>query len=102
MLDPTDWRLSNSGRFSQENFEKNAEMALKFAEYAKSKGCTGAQLSLAWLLSKGPDVFPIPGTRNPIRLEENVGCMNVSLSEHEIKEIEDIRILFVKDLERDI
>jgi aryl-alcohol dehydrogenase-like predicted oxidoreductase len=53
MLDPTDWRLTGTGRFSEENFDRNADVALKFSGYAEKKGCTGAQLSLAWLLSKG-------------------------------------------------
>ncbi len=61
-----------------------------FFEIAKSKGCTPAQLALAWMHSRGADVFPIPGTKSVVRLEENAGAYRVfeALTDAEIKAIE--------------
>jgi aryl-alcohol dehydrogenase-like predicted oxidoreductase len=74
-------------RFSAENFPKN----LKFVEYiqsaAEKKGCTAAQLSLAFLIAQGDDIIPIPGTKSIERLEENAGSLDVVLTEAELKDI---------------
>jgi aryl-alcohol dehydrogenase-like predicted oxidoreductase len=55
-----------------------------------AKGCTPAQLALAWVLAQGPDVVPIPGTRSRSRLEENAGAPKIDLSDHELAEIDEL------------
>ena len=54
---------------------------------AAEKGCTPAQITLAWLLAQGPDVVAIPGTRYAKRLDENLGALNVTLSPNEVSRI---------------
>jgi aryl-alcohol dehydrogenase-like predicted oxidoreductase len=61
-----------------------------FFEYAKKKGCTPAQLALAWLHAQGEDIFPIPGTKSPMRVEENLGAFKVVLTAQEAIELADI------------
>ena len=60
----------------------------KVEEIAKEKGCTPAQLALAWLLAQGADVVPIPGTKTRARLEENAGALGVSLSAGDLARID--------------
>ncbi|GAB7342181.1 hypothetical protein MBLNU457_g0435t1 [Dothideomycetes sp. NU457] len=74
-------------RFSEENFPKNLKLVDEITSLAKKKGCTPAQLTLAWILAQGEDFFPIPGTTNPKRLDENLGALKVELSKHEEAEI---------------
>ena len=57
---------------------------------ARDKGCTPAQLALAWLLACGPDVVPIPGTKHRARLEENLGAISVALSAAELAHIDEV------------
>jgi aryl-alcohol dehydrogenase-like predicted oxidoreductase len=82
-----DWRRTNP-RFQGENLEKNLVLAERIREIAGAKGCTPAQLALAWLLAQGKDIVPIPGTRSIKRLEENAGASQVALSADDLKEIE--------------
>lgn len=82
-----DWRRTQP-RFSAENFAKNVQSA--FFDFAKKKGCTPAQLALAWLHAQGEDIFPIPGTKSPSRVEENLGAFRVVLSAQEAVELADI------------
>ncbi|RUS29111.1 pyridoxine 4-dehydrogenase [Jimgerdemannia flammicorona] len=77
-------------RFNAENFPKNLDLVRRFDELAKAKGITSSQLVLAWVLAQGQDFIPIPGTKRIKYLEENVGAANVTLSEHELKEIRKI------------
>ena len=77
-----------SPRFQGENFGKNLDVVAKVEELAREKGCTPAQLALAWLLAQGPDVVPIPGTKSRARLEENAGALAVSLSAADLARIE--------------
>jgi len=84
-----DWRLTQP-RFSEENFANNLELADRTIELAKKKGCTPSQLALAWLLKQGPNVIPIPGTRQLKYLEENWGALQVDLSEQDLKEIREV------------
>jgi aryl-alcohol dehydrogenase-like predicted oxidoreductase len=72
-LEPGDWRRSNP-RFQGENFDKNLEIVRRLEELAATKGCTPAQLALAWLLAQGEDVIPIPGSTRAERVEENAAC----------------------------
>jgi aryl-alcohol dehydrogenase-like predicted oxidoreductase len=84
-----DWRRFMP-RFQGENFGKNLELVDRVEEMAGRKGCTPAQLALAWVLARGPDVVPIPGTRRRSRLEENAGAMGIVLSEEDLAEIDEI------------
>jgi len=77
-----------SPRFQGENFKKNLELVAKVEEIAKEHKCTPAQLALAWVLAQGDDIVPIPGTRHPKRVEENVGALNVVLSENDLRRID--------------
>ncbi|KAL4902681.1 hypothetical protein BDW74DRAFT_158313 [Aspergillus multicolor] len=72
-------------RYNEENFNKNLKAVDKLSAFAKDKGCTVSQLTLAWLLAQGDDVFPIPGTTRISALEENVGSLKVELMEEEEK-----------------
>ncbi len=82
-----DFRRQNP-RFQGENFQKNLELVAKVEEIAKEHRCTPAQLGLAWVLAQGDDIVPIPGTRHPKRVEENVGALNVVLSENDLRRID--------------
>ena len=79
-----DWRRSQP-RFSDENFQKNLQT--EFFEYAKKKNCSPAQLALAWLHHQGDDIFPIPGTKNPARVAENLGSLKIHLTTEEVEEV---------------
>src|SRR5687768_14306016 len=78
-LAPDDWRLRNP-RFQGENFQKNLDLAARVQTLAREKGCTAAQLALAWLLSRGKDIVPIPGSTRAERVAENAGALDVQLS----------------------
>lgn len=70
-------------RFSAENFPKNLKLVDQITEVAKKKGVEASQVTLAWLLAQGDDIFPIPGTTKVNRLKENLGALNVKLSQEE-------------------
>jgi aryl-alcohol dehydrogenase-like predicted oxidoreductase len=74
-------------RFQGEHLEHNMALLTAFRGIAARRGCTPAQLSLAWLLAQGPDVLPIPGTKRIERLEENLAALDVELSQEEIDSI---------------
>jgi aryl-alcohol dehydrogenase-like predicted oxidoreductase len=82
-----DGRRAQHPRFQQENFEHNRQLVAKIEAMAAAKGCTPAQLTLAWLLAQGDDVVAIPGTRHRARLDENAGAMAVSLTAEEVAAI---------------
>jgi aryl-alcohol dehydrogenase-like predicted oxidoreductase len=71
-------------RFQGENFARNLALVDRVAAMAAAKGCTPAQLVLAWVLAQGPDVLAIPGTRRLDRLAENLGALSVALSAAEV------------------
>lgn len=79
-----DGRRAAHPRFQQENFDHNRALVAKIEEIAKEKGCTPAQVTLAWVLAQGPDVVAIPGTRYPQRLDENIGALRVKLSADDV------------------
>ncbi len=85
-LAANDWRRNNP-RFQGENFAKNVAVADRVQELASEKGCTPAQLALAWLLSR-PAVIPIPGTSSEARLVENVQAAEIHLSKSDVTRIE--------------
>lgn len=86
-LDADDWRRSQP-RFSAENAERNRALAAKVEELAEEKGVTSAQLALAWVLAQGDDVVPIPGTKRRRYLEQNVGALEVELTEADLTRID--------------
>ena len=86
-LDADDYRR-DSPRFQGENFAKNLQLAGRIAELAQEKGIKPSQLALAWVLSRGDNMVPIPGTKHRHYLEENIAALDVSLSEAEIAAIE--------------
>ena len=86
-LAPDDWRRNNP-RFTGENFRRNLVLADRVRELAAEKGCTPAQLALAWLIRRHDDVIPIPGTSSIARLEENVAAVDVGLTAEDLDRIE--------------
>jgi aryl-alcohol dehydrogenase-like predicted oxidoreductase len=85
-LDPTDWRRTNP-RFGEKALQANLKLAAAVKEIAGEKGVTPAQLALAWVLAQGKDVIPIPGTKRVRYLEDNMGALNVALTESDRKKI---------------
>jgi aryl-alcohol dehydrogenase-like predicted oxidoreductase len=77
-------------RFSAENFPKNIELVHKLEDIAKQKGCTTSQLAIAWLLSKGKDIFPLFGTTKIASVIENAEAAKVTLTEEELKKINEL------------
>jgi len=77
-------------RFDDEHWENNTRLVNDFAELANDKGCTPAQLALAWVLAQGDDMIPIPGTKRRKYLEENAAAVDIELSLNELQKIEDI------------
>jgi aryl-alcohol dehydrogenase-like predicted oxidoreductase len=73
---------------SPENLEKNKVLLERVKALADKKNCSLNQLALAWVIHKGPDVVPIPGTTKKANLDSNIGAFSVHLSEEEIAEIE--------------
>jgi len=77
-------------RFQGENFGRNRELVERVRAVAARKGCTPAQLSLAWVLARGEDVVPIPGTKRRKYLEENARAVEIEITPEELREIEEI------------
>lgn len=77
-----------SPRFQGTNFQTNLDLVERVEAIARAKGCTPAQLALAWVLAQGDDIVPIPGTRHVSRLEENVGALQVTLSAEDLRRID--------------
>jgi aryl-alcohol dehydrogenase-like predicted oxidoreductase len=75
-------------RFGEGNIESNLVLVDRLAEVAKQKHCTTAQLALAWVLSQGPDVVPIPGTKRIRYLEENVASIEIEITRSDRDHIE--------------
>jgi aryl-alcohol dehydrogenase-like predicted oxidoreductase len=76
-------------RFQGENFARNLDLVERVQEIAAEKGCTPAQLALAWVLSRGDDVVPIPGTKRRTYLEDNAGASEVELDGDDLARIEE-------------
>lgn len=77
-------------RFQDENFERNLTLVNRVKQIAARKGCEPAQLALAWVLAKGEDIIPIPGTKRVNYLEQNAGAVNVKLSIDDVEELDGI------------
>lgn len=88
-LAPDDYRRY-SPRFQGDNFKKNLELVDRITELAKVKGITAGQLALAWMLSGGYGIVPIPGTKRRQYLEENVAAADVTLSEDDLARIAEV------------
>jgi aryl-alcohol dehydrogenase-like predicted oxidoreductase len=88
-LVPEDWRRNNP-RFQGKNFDANRDLVTKVEELARAKDCTPAQLALAWLLSRGPDIVPIPGSTRAERVEENAAAVRLNLTRDEAATLEAI------------
>jgi aryl-alcohol dehydrogenase-like predicted oxidoreductase len=86
-LEAGDFRRDNP-RFQGENFQKNLELVERVEELAAAKGCTSAQIALAWVLAQGEDIVPIPGTTRVKNLEENVAALEVELTHDELRDLE--------------
>jgi aryl-alcohol dehydrogenase-like predicted oxidoreductase len=86
-FEPGDFRASNP-RFAQDAFEANRRIVDVVKDIAAEKGVTPAQVALAWVHSRGDDVVPIPGTRRPSRLAENVGALEVTFTRDELDRLE--------------
>ncbi|HZU76044.1 MAG TPA: aldo/keto reductase [Dehalococcoidia bacterium] len=88
-LPADDVRRQRFPRYSEENLDANVALAARVRDIADRKGCTAAQLALAWLLHQGDDIVPIPGTKRRGRLEENAAAADVDLSADDLREIGD-------------
>jgi len=84
-----DFRRRNP-RFQGENFDHNLELVREVEQLASEKGITPGQLALAWVLARGDDIVPIPGTKHVKYLEENVAAANVTLSENDIERLDSV------------
>jgi aryl-alcohol dehydrogenase-like predicted oxidoreductase len=80
----------NHPRFQGENFEKNIELVREVEKMAEEKGCTTAQLALAWVLAQGEDIVPIPGTKHIKYLDENIGALDVRLNDADLARLDAI------------
>jgi aryl-alcohol dehydrogenase-like predicted oxidoreductase len=86
-LDAGDFRR-HGPRFTGDNLDANLKLAAKVAEIAESKGCTPAQLALAWVLAQGDDIVPIPGTKRREYLEQNAAAVDVELTADDLARID--------------
>jgi len=88
-LAPGDWRRMNP-RFQGENLSRNLQLVERIAEVAQGKGLTAAQLALAWVLARGRDIVPIPGTRRRTRLQENAAAAGVVLTPDDLRRLDEV------------
>jgi aryl-alcohol dehydrogenase-like predicted oxidoreductase len=84
-----------SPRFQGENFQKNLDLVGRLREIAKEKGCTPAQLAIAWVTAQGKDIVPIPGTKRRSYLEENVAALELELTPDDLRRIDEVAPLGV-------
>jgi aryl-alcohol dehydrogenase-like predicted oxidoreductase len=77
-------------RFTGENLDHNIELVHEIERIAQEKGCTAAQLALAWVLARGQDVVPIPGTKRRKYLEQNIDALSVQLTDEDLRRIDSI------------
>ena len=84
---PEDDYRRHSPRFQGENFARNLELVARIEEMARTRGCTPAQLALAWVLAQGEDMVPIPGTKRRKYVDENLGAVRVELTPDDLARI---------------
>jgi len=87
---PADDYRRNAPRFQGENFKKNLELVKHIEQLATEKGCTPAQVALAWVMAQGEDIVPIPGTKHRKYLEENAAAIDVTLTPEDLRRIDEI------------
>ncbi len=87
---PEDDYRRQSPRFQGENFQRNLDLVRRIEEMAAQKGCTPAQLALAWVLAQGEDIVPIPGTKRRRYLEENFAALEVELTGEDLARINEV------------
>lgn len=80
----------NHPRFQGENFQKNLDLVREVEKMAAEKGCTTAQLALAWVLAQGDDIVPIPGTKHVKYLDQNIDALKVHLSDEDLERLDAI------------
>ncbi|MEO8453716.1 MAG: aldo/keto reductase [Sphingomicrobium sp.] len=80
----------NHPRFQGENFQRNLDLVREVEQMAREKGCTTAQLALAWVLAQGEDIVPIPGTRHIKYLDENIGALEIRLTSEDLRRLDEI------------
>ncbi len=80
----------NHPRFQGENFQKNIALVREVEAMAADKGCSAAQLALAWVLAQGGDIVPIPGTKHVRYLDENIGALDAALSQDDLDRLDAI------------
>jgi aryl-alcohol dehydrogenase-like predicted oxidoreductase len=88
-FDPGDFRRQHP-RFQGSNFERNVDLVERVRAIAEEKGCTPGQLALAWVLRRGDDIVPIPGTKHVHYLEENVAALEVTLSDDDLARLDEV------------
>ena len=86
-MEPGDFRLNNP-RFTEEAIKENIRFVEVIDQLAQDKGVTKAQIALAWILNQNDEITAIPGTRNMHRLEENLGALNIELTQADMDVIE--------------
>jgi aryl-alcohol dehydrogenase-like predicted oxidoreductase len=84
-----DYRLTTP-RFQGENFQRNLDLVKRVEEIARAKRCTPAQLALAWVLAQGSGIVPIPGTKRRKYLQENIGALEVDLTNEDLARIDEV------------
>src|SRR6266403_550396 len=87
---PDDDYRKTTPRFQGENFQRNLEIVKRMEEIAREKRCTPAQLALAWVLAQGEDIVPIPGTKRRRYLQENIGALDVDLTNKDLERIDEV------------
>jgi aryl-alcohol dehydrogenase-like predicted oxidoreductase len=87
---PEDDYRRTTPRFQGDNFQRNLDLVRRVEEIACEKRCTSAQLALAWVLAQGEDIVPIPGTKRRKYLQENVGALDVVLTDEDLARIEEV------------
>lgn len=88
-LENMDYRKKNP-RFMGENFNKNYHLVTEMNKIATGKNCTAAQLALAWILTKSPNIVPIPGTKHRHYLEENIEATRIQLNKEDMAELDQL------------
>jgi aryl-alcohol dehydrogenase-like predicted oxidoreductase len=88
-LEPTDYRRL-SPRFQGENFDRNLDLVRRIEEIARAKGVTPAQLAIAWILSRGDDIVPIPGSKSSGHVEENISAAEIELTSEDLARIDEV------------
>jgi len=83
-----DWRRHHP-RFEGENFKRNLHLAATVRQISEEIACRPAQLALAWVLAQGQDIVPIPGTKHTRYLEENLGALNVDLTNEQLRRLDE-------------